>query len=88
MSRKIFPRLWFSYFVLDKTPLILYNIKMKKQSKAWTMKECDVLRKKYNEVSMEELKEMLPGRNENSIYKKVQYLRKKGWIIRRSRDGN
>jgi predicted transcriptional regulator len=61
---------------------------MKKQSKAWTMKECDVLRKRYNEVSMEELKEMLPGRNDNSIYKKVQYLRKKGWIIRRSKNGN
>lgn len=53
------------------------------------MKECDVLRKKYNEVTMEELKELLPGRNENSIYKKVQYLRKKGWIItRRKQHGN
>lgn len=54
----------------------------------WKSKEVEVLRKHYNEVSMEQLLEMLPGRTENSIYKKVQYLRKKGFIIKRTRNGN
>jgi len=59
---------------------------MKKQM--WKSKEVEVLRKHYNEVSMEQLLEMLPGRTENSIYKKVQYLRRKGFIIKRTRNGN
>ena len=57
---------------------------MKKQM--WKSREVEVLRKHYNEVSMQELLEMLPGRTENSIYKKVQYLRKKGFIITRRKD--
>jgi len=64
--------------------IIIY--KMKKQM--WKSKEVEVLRKHYNEVSMEQLLEMLPGRTENSIYKKVQYLRRKGFIIKRTRNGN
>ena len=52
----------------------------------WKSREVEVLRKHYNEVSMQELLEMLPGRTENSIYKKVQYLRKKGFIITRRKD--
>jgi len=70
--------------------IIIY--KMKKQErkvKSWTMKECELLKKHYNQVSMQELLELLPDRTENSIYKKVQSLRKKGWIItRRKSHGN
>ena len=52
----------------------------------WKSREVEVLRKYYNEVPMHELLEMLPGRTENSIYKKVQYLRKKGFILTRRKD--
>jgi len=51
--------------------------------KTWQQKEVEILRKYYNQIPMEELLEKLPGRTENSIYKKVQYLRKKGWAISR-----
>ena len=58
---------------------IIHIMKMK----MWTMKEKELLKKHYKQVSMEELLTLLPGRTENSIYKQVSYLRKKGWIIRR-----
>jgi biotin operon repressor len=54
--------------------------------KMWTMKEKELLKKHYKQVSMEELLTLLPGRTENSIYKQVNYLRKKGWIIRKRTD--
>ena len=52
--------------------------------KMWTMKEKELLKKHYKQVSMDELLTLLPGRTENSIYKQVSYLRKKGWIIHRT----
>jgi biotin operon repressor len=61
---------------------IIHIMKMK----MWTMKEKELLKKHYKQVSMEELLTLLPGRTENSIYKQVNYLRKKGWIIRKRTD--
>jgi len=50
------------------------------------MKEKELLKKHYKQVSMDELLTLLPGRTENSIYKQVSYLRKKGWIIQKRTD--
>ena len=63
------------------TKRLKFNIIYK--MKTWQQKEVEILRKYYNQIPMEELLEKLPGRTENSIYKKVQYLRKKGWAISR-----
>lgn len=61
---------------------IIHIMKMK----MWTMKEKELLKKHYKQVSMDELLTLLPGRTENSIYKQVSYLRKKGWIIQKRTD--
>lgn len=45
----------------------------------WTHQERQILKDSYGVIKMEELLEKLPGRTENSIYKQVQYLRKRGW---------
>lgn len=47
----------------------------------WTEKERNTLRTYYGTISMEELLEKLPGRNANSIYKQINYLRKRGWTF-------
>lgn len=49
----------------------------------WTDNERQILRKYYNVLSIEELLLKLPRRTENSIYKQVQYLRKRGWTFER-----
>lgn len=74
--------------ILYLTNMVKFIIIYKMKKQMWKSREVEVLRKHYNEVSMEQLLEMLPGRTENSIYKKVQYLRKKGFIIKRTRNGN
>lgn len=47
----------------------------------WTHEERQLLKDNYGHESMSRLIELLPGRTENSIYKQVQYLRKRGWTF-------
>jgi len=68
----------FQKIILDFEALIRYNMRMKLR---WTEKERNTLRTYYGTISMEELLEKLPGRNANSIYKQVNYLRKRGWTF-------
>ena len=83
--KKNFSLLWTSH-ILSLTNLLKFIIIYKMKKQMWKSREVEVLRKYYNEVPMHELLEMLPGRTENSIYKKVQYLRKKGFILTRRKD--
>ena len=47
----------------------------------WTDNEKRILKKYYKVIPMSELIYKLPGRSRNSIYKQVQYLRKRGWTF-------
>ena len=49
--------------------------------KPWSIRERVLLKEYYNNCTVEELLELLPGRTENSIRKQVSYLRKRGWTF-------
>ena len=51
------------------------------KKRPWTVKEKQILKNNYGVLPLKDLIELLPGRNENSIYKQVSYLRKRGWTF-------
>lgn len=44
------------------------------RNREWTIKEVIVLQNNYYDMSMEDLKKLLPGRTENAIYNKALTL--------------
>ena len=52
---------------------------MKSGNRQWTREERIILGKKYYELPLKELMNLLPDRTESSIRSQVYYLRKRGW---------
>lgn len=61
--------------------IFCYNKNMKKyNNKGWSDHEVDMLKKYYNTLTINEMREIL-NRTESSIRSKVHWLRKRGWTF-------